>query len=272
MKSCFPLTVTIIALQAPAWGQSLVNGTNYSDLFGPADVLTVNPPNPIIGVSLGGSASDSTFGNYWSASANGGMSVNLLLPVTESGAQVALTGSQLQFNISSANPSLLDQLNTGLALSWSATATFDKSGNALILAPNTTYRLEFDVDGSNGLLNSALGILPNFGVEFLDGAGNAVGAVGGGTLVNIIGLEALGLLGPSPGQGRAKVQFTTGNTVGAGAASVRFTGGAILPVGILGIGTNFATISNMDISAVPEPSALLLASLGAGVALRRRSR
>ncbi len=143
-------------------------------------------------------------------------------------------------------------------------------GNELLLAPNSTYQVSFDVDGSSGLLNSTLGLFPSFGFEFLDGDGDAIGSIGEGSLVNIIGLDLLGIIGSPPGSGRATVQFQTGSSVAAGPAGLRFTGSALLPATALGLGTEFASVSNIQISAVPEPSVMGLAAVGLALGLRRR--
>jgi hypothetical protein len=274
MNCCTPLLVLALA-GAPglSGAQTLVNGSNYSDLFtsGGSDV-TVNPPDSLIaGLKFGGSESGD-LNPYWHADAEGGASLKLVVGVAETGAQVALQDSALHFRVDNSPASVLGALGTGLAvdLDWTATATFNKSGSQLVLAPNTTYRVVFDVDGSNGLLNSTLGIAPTFGVELLDGNKNAVGAAGGGTLVNLIGLELLGIVGSPPRSGRAVIDFQTGATVASGAAGIRFTGSAAAPATVLGLGEDFASISNFSIAVVPEPSVLGLAGLGALAFFRRR--
>jgi hypothetical protein len=277
MKCCAPLlpllALALAGTPGISGGQTLVDSSgNYGDLFDPGGSdVTVNPPDSLIGLTLGGTASGA-LGTYWDAEAQGGASLKVLVGVTETGAQVALNNGELQFNISNNDASILGALGTGtsLDLDWSATATFDKAGSELLLAPNTTYQLTFDVDGSNGLLNSTLGIFPTFGVEFLDGNGDAVDAAGGGTLVNIIGLELLGIVGSPPQSGRAVVQFQTGATVASGPAGVRFTGSALAPATVLDLGTEFASITNLNIAAVPEPSVLGLVGLGAFALFRRR--
>jgi MYXO-CTERM domain-containing protein len=282
MKCCAPLlAAALVATLGISHGQTLVDGSNYPGLFGPPDDdVTVTPPpipgGTLLGVHLGGSASGS-LGTYWQAQATGGavLGSNVLgeVRLAETGAQVALHNGGLEFNISNDPDSILGALGVGLGLtmSWSATATFDAADEELFLLPNTVYRVIFDVDGSNGLLNSTLGLTPTFGIEMLDGAGNPVDAPAeGGTLVNIIGLELLGIVGSPPESGRAVVDFQTGATVGGGAAGLRFTGSAILPATALNIGTNFATISNISVTAVPEPSAFALGLLGVAFALRRR--
>ena len=282
MKCCAPLlAAALVTTLGISDGQTLVDGSNYPGLFGPEDDVTVTPPplpsGTIAGVHLGGSASGA-LGTYWQAQANGGavLGSNLLgeLRLAETGAQVALNDSGgLEFNISNDPGSILGALGVGLGLTmnWSATATFDEPGEELFLLPNTIYRVVFDVDGSNGLLNSTLGLTPTFGIEMLDGAGNAIDSPAeDGSLVNIIGLELLGIIGSPPESGRASVDFQTGSTLPGGAAGLRFTGSAILPATALNLGTNFATISNLSVTAVPEPSALALGLLGAAFALRRR--
>jgi MYXO-CTERM domain-containing protein len=282
MKCCAPLlAAALVTTLGISDGQTLVDGSNYPGLFGPEDDVTVTPPplpsGTIAGVHLGGSASGA-LGTYWQAQANGGavLGSNLLgeVRLAETGAQVALNDScGLEFNISNDPGSILGALGVGLGLTmnWSATATFDEPGEELFLLPNTIYRVVFDVDGSNGLLNSTLGLTPTFGIEMLDGAGNAIDSPAeDGSLVNIIGLELLGIIGSPPESGRATVDFQTGSTLPGGTAGLRFTGSAILPATALNLGTNFATISNLSVTAVPEPSALALGLLGAAFALRRR--
>ncbi|MFD0892981.1 hypothetical protein ACFQ5Q_05075 [Luteolibacter ambystomatis] len=244
--------------------QSLVNGTNYSDLFGPnGSNVTVNPANSLL-LTVGGSATG-PLGTYWDATANGGASI--LLGASESGARINLTGSSLQFGV--VNTGLVgDLLNaglTGLTVDWSSTATFDKVGSQLILQPNTTYRVSFLLDGSNGLLDSGVAVLPQFHVELLDGAGTNIGTASSGTLVDVVGL-----LGSGVPSGVATIDFTTGNTVNSNPASIRFSGSGIANVSVLGLGTTFATVSGLNISQVPEPSIFGLVGFSALALLRRK--
>jgi len=264
MKTQLSLTLAITLVAPAAFGQSLVNGTNYSDLFtGSPSNVTVNVPNAVL-LTVSNASATGPMSPYWQATATGGASV--LGGITESNAQVALTGSALQFNVQ--NTGLLGNLAglTGLATAWSATATFDKAGNVLLLAPNTTYEVSFQVDGSNGLLNSTLGITPSFTFQFLDGAGNVVGSNSNGTLVNLVGL-----LGTGVTSGTVTVDFTTGATVNtSSAAALKFNGASTLDAQVLGLGTNFATVSNLSITQVPEPSSLGLVAFSALALLRRK--
>lgn len=259
-----PLPTLAVAtlLVSAVSAQSLINSTNYSDLFSPPGNVTVDAPSPLLGLTLGGSASG-PLGNYWSADATGGASLSVLgLGVVDTGAQVSLSGNALEFNISNQPNTLLGALGTGASLSfgWSATATFDQAGQELTLTPATIYQVSFDLMGNDTLLSSTAGLLPSFGVELLDGAGNPIGSAGGDTLVDILGLSLLSpVVGNPVGDSRATVTFITPSSVDSAPASLRFTGDASLSATALGIGTNFATISNVNITAVPEPSCMLLA-------------
>ncbi|WP_193212754.1 hypothetical protein [Luteolibacter marinus] len=267
MKICPSLTLfSTAALLGTAHATlPLVDGTSYPDLFGPAGDVTVTPPPPgILDLTLGGTATG-TLGDHWDATAAGGARLSALgVTVTQTGAQVALTGDELEFRLSNApSSSLLGALGVGTALdlSWSATATFDDSGNELTLQPNSVYRVSFDVDGGGNLLNSTLGIAPSFGIELLDGSGASIGYSGGGTVANILGIELIEIIGAPAGSGTATVQFQTGETVPAGAGKVRFTASAALPSTVLGIGTDFATVSNLEVTYI-DPYTLWIEDTG----------
>ena len=260
MKRYTPLAVTTLALITnSSFGNTIPDPITYPGLFGPAGNRTVTPPAiPAAGLyQLGGTATGD-LGTYWNATAAGGAVVgtNILTEIrlAECGAKVALTGSALEFGLSNNPASVLGALGTGLsvALTWSATATYDAAGNELILKPDTTYRIRFDVDAGSGLLGSALAISPSFGVELLNGTGNPVGYSGGGTLANLVGLELLTVVGAPAGTGTAVVDFRTGTSVPPGSAGIRFTGSATLPASILGIGTTFATITNLQVGEVDD--------------------
>lgn len=260
MKRYTPLAVVSLALiSESSLGNTIPDPITYPGLFGPAGNLTVTPPAiPAAGLyQLGGTASGD-LGTYWNATATGGAVVgtNILteLRLAESGARVALTGSALEFSLSNNPASVLGALGTGLsvALSWSATATYDDPGDSLVLKPDTTYRIRFDVDAGSGLLSSTLAISPSFGVELLNGSGNPVGYSGGGTLANLVGLQLLTVVGAPAGTGTAVVDFRTGASVPAGSAGIRFTGSATLPASILGIGSKFATVSNLQVGEVDD--------------------
>jgi hypothetical protein len=273
MKRSFTLTLATLAVSLTAHGQSLnINGTSYAGYFSPAGAVTVSTAvNGLLDISVGGNASGS-LNSYWTAQADGGAVLAALgVPLARTGAQVSLTGSSLEFNISN-NTSVLGALGIGtsLGLDWSATSKFNVGGNQLVLAPNTTYQVTFDLASGSGLLNSTLGITPHFNLQLLDGAGTAVGTASSGSLVNVLGLSLVNVIGaPTPTE-TATVQFTTGSSVGSGAASLVFSGDALVPVTALGIGTNFATVSNVGINAVPESSSLAIVALGGLLAIRRR--
>ena len=261
MKRCLSLTLVSITGFASSLraSETVVDGSSYPGLFGPVDDVTVVaaaiPSGTPLAVQLGGNASGA-LGTYWTAQATGGavLGSNLLgeIRLAETGAQVELTGSTLRFDLSSSPGAILSELGVGLGLSltWNATATFNAENNELALAPDTVYRVSFDVDSGSGLLNSVLSISPSFGVELLDGASVPVGYVGGGTLANIIGLEQIEAIGAPEGTGRVTAQFRTGSSVSTAPARLRFTGSATLPASISDVGTNFATVSNLTVVEV----------------------
>ncbi len=269
----------LIAALGPTHGQ-IIGDSSYPNLFGGPGNVTVDPitDSPgltsLLSVVLDTDVQASgALGDYWTATATGGAEGYLLgIPTVSSSAQVALTGQALEFNVFNDGGSLLGSLGTGvgLALAWSATATFDDPGSQLVLAPNSTYQVEFNVNGNDGLLSSVAGLFPSFGIELLDGSGTAVDAAGGGNLVDILGLELLEVIGSPPGTQRAVVQFQTGESVTVGAAGLRFTGSASVPATALGIGDRFASVSDLSVTLVPEPSSLALGLIGAALCLRRR--
>ncbi len=261
MKSCvlLALSTCLPLLALPTGASEIVVDSTYPGLFTPPSQITVVPatipPGSILGVQLDGTASGN-LGTRWTATANGGavLGSNLLaeLRVAETGAQVALTGSAMQFNLSNNPASILGALGAGLGLSmdWTATAKFNATGNVLTLKPNSVYLVTFDLDTGSGLLNSVAGISPTFTAELLDGSGAATGiSGGGGTLLNLLGLPLAPVVG-SPGTGRVTAEFHTGSTVAGGAASLRFKGSATLPITLGSIGTNFATVSNLSMTQV----------------------
>ena len=126
------------------------------------------------------------------------------------------------------------------------------------------------MNGSNGLLSSVSGLTPSFNVELIDGSGNALASNLNGTLINIAGL-----LGTGVPTGTINLDYTLSGAPPSGPIGIRFTGDALVGSTALTIGTDYATISNLSISAspVPEPgSALLVAIVGVAVSLRRRRR
>lgn len=243
----------------PVGASEIVVDSSYPGLFTPPSQITVVPATipdgTPLGVQLAGTASGN-LGPRWTANVSGGavLGSNLLteLRVAETGAQVALTGSAMQFNLSNNPASILGALGAGLGLSldWTATAKFNATGNVLTLEPNAVYLVTFDLATGSGLLNSVAGINPTFTAELLDGGGTATGISGSSsTALNLVGLPLAPVAG-SPGTGRITAEFHTGSSVAAGAASLRFKGSAELPITLGSIGTNFATVSNLSVTQV----------------------
>lgn len=266
MKRCLSLTLTaLVGSLGISRGQTLVDNTSYPALFGAADTLTVDPhteppPGTLLDLAVvldPDEAVTGPLGTYWNATATGGADgyltlLGLTARTNSTGAQVALTGDSLKFNIDNNPNTLLGALGIGLGLSldWSATAKFNAPGKVVTLSPNSVYRVSFNVVDGSGLLNSTLGLAPTFGVELINGTGGSVGYSGGGSVANVLGLSLVNVGSGPPGTKRATAEFHTGATVPAGAAGVRFTGSAVLPATVLNLGTTFATVSNLALVRV----------------------
>jgi hypothetical protein len=245
-------------------------GSSYSTPFTPADAVTYDVPGGgLLSITLDNGSITASSG-IWDLTAQGGANATILLSLTESAAQTSLTGTDLQFNISNDNNSLLGLLGVGTSIhyAWEAVAYFDTPGSLLNYATDTTYSVSFDVDGNNGLLSSVAGLTPSFTFELIDGLGNALTSDSSGTQINIAGL-----LGTGVTTGTVNLDYTLGGSIPSGPIGVRFTGDAQVGATALSLGTDFATISNLSISAspVPEPGgSVLIAVTGLTVLLRRR--
>ncbi len=230
----------------------------------------MNPPNGgLLSLAFGGSTGTVGVGQ-WDIAATGGLSASLLFGgvLIESGSRTQVTSNSITFGIQPVDDGLLNILATSVSSTWSAQYTFDQPGNIFSIDAGQTYTVSFDIDGQNGLLSNTLNIAPMFRFSFLDGNGNAIAEAGGGSLLSLVGL-----FGGSP-TGTASFTFTPNASV-AGAASILFEGSANLNTTALGLGNQFAEISNISISAVPVPepsSALLIAAVGMAVLLRRGRR
>ena len=264
------LTVTLFAAVSFAASSnaqtSLVGpGSSYPGIFSPADAEThVTTGGGLLTLHLDNSTDSKTSG-IWNLAAQGGANISVLgLGLLESDAQTQLTGTALQFNITNNPNSLLSSLGVGTSLhyGWNATADF----SSLSYTPFTTYHVSFDVNGSNGLLGSVAGVTPSFNFELVDGAGNPLASDSSGTLINIAGL-----LGTGVTTGTVSLDYTVAGTAPTGDIGIKFTGDATIGATAVGLGNDFATISNVSITAVPEPgSGFLVAALGAVIILRRR--
>lgn len=202
--------------------------------------------------------------------AGGGANLTIAAVLVESAAQTRLTGSSLQFGVSNDNNLLLTALTLGTSIhyAWQAEAHFDTLGSELNYTPNTRYSVSFDVDGNNGLLSSVLGLAPSFSFELIDGLGNTLSRGGSSTPINLIGL-----LGTGVTTGTISLDYIVDGTVPSGPIGVRFTGDALVGVSALSLGTDFATISNLNITTtpVPEPGGcMLIAAVGVLILVRRR--
>lgn len=266
-----------MALPTNAQTTLVGTGSAYSSIFSPPSSFTYSNPSAFLGILSLGYDSPSPTGitssnGIWNLAANGGASISLLgIGLLESQAQTQLAGGTLKFDIDNSAGSLLSHLGVGASIhySWDADATFNTPGSVLNYSPNTTYHVSFDLNGNAGLLNSVAGVNPTFQFELVDSTGHVLTDTASGTLINVAGLLGTGV--PS---GTINLDYTLGNTVPTGAIEARFLGDAIVGATAVGLGTDFATVSNLTITAspVPEPAGgLLIASVGMITLLRRRS-
>ncbi|MBE7493932.1 MAG: PEP-CTERM sorting domain-containing protein [Verrucomicrobiaceae bacterium] len=264
--------VILLSLVKVAHAQtSLVGpGSSYSTPFSPASTITYGVPGGgLVSVTLADGIATSTSG-IWDLTAQGGANATILFSLNESAAQTALTGTALQFNISNDNNSLLGLLGVGTSIhyAWEAVAYFDTPGSVLNYTADTTYSITFDVDGNDGLLSSVAGLNPSFTFELIDGLGNALASNSDGTQVNIIGL-----LGTGVPTGTLAIDYTLGSSLPSDPIGIRFRGDAQVGATALSLGTTYASISNLTMTAtpVPEPGgSVLIASVGLAMLLRRR--
>lgn len=265
---CLAATLTSGRAQTPLVGP----GSSYTNIFSPASDVTFDVPGGgLLSITLSNGSTTQSSG-IWDLTAQGGANANILfIGLLESGAQTQLTGSTLKFNISNDNDSLLGLLGVGTSIhyGWEATAYFDTPGSVLGFSDLNNYHISFDVDGDNGLLDSVAGLNPSLSFELIDGLGNSLASDGNGSLINVGGL--LGGLT----SGTVNLDYNVIGSVPTGPVGIRFRGDATVGATALGLGTDFATISNVSITAtpIPEPAALLLiAVLGAVSVLARHRR
>jgi len=223
--------------------------SQYPNVFSDAGTITVDPPDPgfLNVLSFGGSAGPADVG-FWNLSATGGAGISLLgLGLLEAGAQIEIDGDSLNFGIESVDSTLLGLLGTSVfTTEWSADLVLDEFGNEVALMPNSTYTITFDIDGTNGLLDSTLLVDSEVTLSLLGGDGNPVGEVNGSTLIDL-----LGLFGNDATSGTASFTFETGSSVPAGPISLRFEASASLGATVLGIGEQFLEISNLIVTENP---------------------
>ncbi|MDB6139989.1 MAG: hypothetical protein JWO94_3061 [Verrucomicrobiaceae bacterium] len=258
---------TLIAVAAHAQTALVGNGSSFTNIFAPADTETHSVSGGgLLSLHLDNSTASKTSG-IWNLAAQGGANISLFgFGLVESDAQTQLTGTSLKFNVTNDANSLLGSLGVGTSLhyGWQATADF----GSLTYTPFTTYHLSFDVDGNNGLLSSIAGVTPTFQFELVDGAGNPLTSNGSGALINVAGL-----LGTGVTSGTVSVDYTVAGSVPTGDLGLRFIVGATIGATALGIGNDFATITNVNLTAspVPEPgSGFLVGALGTVIIMRRR--
>lgn len=261
------LAVTFTRAQTPLVGA----GSSYTNIFTPNTTLTHNVPGGgLLSITVDNTTSTTSAG-LWDLAAQGGANANIVLSLIESSAQTQLVNSTLKFNINNPNNSLFGLLGVGASVhyGWEATAYFDTPGSVLNYGNNTSYHISFDVDGDNGLLDSIAGVNSSLSFELVDSLGNALASNSNGSLISVAGL--LGGLQ----SGTINLDYTVQGTVPSGPIGIRFRGDTNVGTTALNLGTDFATISNVNISAtpIPEPAGLMMiAAVGAMTVLIRRRR
>lgn len=261
------LACTIAKAQTPLVGA----GSSYTNIFSPTGSVTRDVPGGgLLSITLD-NGSTSTSSGIWDLTATGGANASvLIIGLVESGAQTSLTGSALEFDISNDNNALLSLLGVGASITygWEATAYFDTPGSVLGFSDQNNYHISFDVDGDNGLLDSVAGLNPSLTFELIDGLGNTLASDGNGSQISVAGL--LGGLT----SGTINLDYNVIGTVPSGPIGIRFRGEADVGATALGLGTDFATISNVNITAtpIPEPAGLLLISMLGAVSVLARHR
>lgn len=265
------VTVALATLlqQGGASGEDILGaGTHYDSPFtlGSEQTITVDPPDGTVVLSLGGTTGPTDI-DLWEATATGGASLSVLTSVLESGASLSVGGGALEFGATAANGALLSAvgLTAGIPMEWDARLTLDSPGNEMGLSPSTVYSVSFDVDGSNGLFDSSINVFPSFEFDLLDGSGTSVGA--GGNATNV-----LLLLGGAE-SGTVNLEFVTPPTVDPGPATLVWHGEGLLSADALStFGSDYARVSGLSMSSVPEPSAATLLTIFASIGLLRRVR
>jgi hypothetical protein len=276
MKKATTLLAVVVLFGAyqPIEADEIV-GTNgaFPQPFAPVTTVTFNAgasDNGLTTLVLDSQGSTTQTAGIWTLTAQGGSNVSLLGTVLdESGAQVALTGTSLQFGRDNGpGASILGALGASgnLQYSWTATAAFA----GFNYQPNTQYNLSFHIDGANGLLQDLSGVTPTFQAQFVDGAGNPLTISDGTTALNL-----LNVLGAGVSSGDVTMTFDTGSVVPTGPVGVRFLGSATVnSVASPLMDNNMAEVSNMTLDAqpIPEPSAALLVMVCGVCVMFRRPR
>ncbi|WP_411826713.1 PEP-CTERM sorting domain-containing protein [Luteolibacter sp. AS25] len=254
--------------------QTIYDGTGF---FSPSiEVKRSEPVGGLLSLNVDNVSADTISGSSgavsWEHSVKGHAQVGLNVVIAsldvQLGAKARTTGSSLVFGreitvagTASGLSGLLNQVaGAGALYDWESNA----SVTGLAIAPEQVYRVSFDVTSGAGLPVNLLSS-SQFGIT----NASVTGATGGGaTLLNLADLVTLGA-----GSDTGTFTFDFKSSTALSQLDFNFGATSIADVNLLG-GTagnqNVLTYSNLQVTQVPEPSAILLSCIGGLLVFRRR--
>jgi hypothetical protein len=253
----------------------------------PATPATANSQNPSINPNVNVSipavatiqldtvnAGTATTGAYTASATSGAyVALPLNLATLRLSSRTVINSSSITFgttttttgvvgNILNSAPILSALVGANLTPQWSA--TIDLGDLGLNLQPSTTYDFNFSLAQNTSLLdNISPAVLNRFSVSVNDTSGT-------------LPAQLLGLTDLTAASGTARFRFTTGAVVTD--PTIRLSASALLDTDLLGslLGTpnpNLYTVSNLNLTAIPEPQILpLLGIFGIVLLFRKRQR
>ena len=259
--------LVLVCLASVSFGQNFDSGS----FFSPAIRAQHAQTDLLLLVDNGVTPNEQSSGNVnWALGAGGyvGATASPLLGVhlsayTETTGNSLVFGRNMEFEglASLLGPQLTQVLDAGVFSTWTATA---EVGGLNILA-GQLYQVTFDVtSGPNlpvALLSESSFGISSAGVTTI--GGNAEG------LVDVLGVVSVG---ETQSTGPASIYFIS--STNRSELDFQFSAESLVKLGLLGGeagNQNILTFSNIQVQAVPEPSALILSAFAVGgLALRRR--
>jgi len=268
MKSPITLApLVLVSVTAISFGQNFNSGTFFQPPLNVQHERTLG----LLQIDNSANVDDATSGNVtWTNSAGGyaGVGVGELVGV-HLYAYTETTGNSLVFGrdleILGVAALLQNELNSvvgaSVLSSWGATA--DVTG--LNILAGQLYQVTFDISTGAGLPAT---ILSNASFDVTSSGVTSFGG-GSGGLLNLLNVVSIGT---SPDSDQGILTFISDTN--RSDLQFQFSANSALSLGLLGNidgNRNIMTFSNIQVQAIPEPSALALSALAAGgVILRRR--
>lgn len=262
--SLAPLVLMVAA--SPSYGQNFNSGT----FFGPD--LRVQHSQIVLGALVdNGTVSNNTGPGAvsWTNGAGGysGVALSAILGV-HLHAYTETTGTSLVFgrdlDINGALSGLEDELETvvgaNVLSSWSATANV----TGLNILAGQLYEVTFDINSGPGL---PANLVTNASFDVTSAGVTSFGE-GSAGLLNLLNVVTIG---SDPDTGLGRLQFVS--STNRSDLQFQFLANSLVSLGVGAApgNQNVLTFSNMQVQAIPEPSALALSAVFAGgLALRRR--